>query len=89
MTITTHIILYLYMKNKKGENMKTKKIQNGWYEIEINNNVYDVQKNLADEHFGDWNIKKVHFSPISYEPIDICVSLKEAKEVIKMIEERA
>ena len=69
--------------------MKTKKIRNGWYEVEINNNVYEVQKNLADEHFGDWNIRKCNFSPISYESIDICVSLKEAKEVIQMIEERA
>ena len=70
--------------------MRTKKIQNGEYEIEINNNVYYVfKKNLADKHFGDWNIRKCYSSPISSEHIDICVSFKEAKQVIQMIEERA
>ena len=48
-----------------------------------------VKKNLADEHFGDWNIRKCYSSPISSEHIDICVSFKEAKQVIQMIEERA
>jgi len=68
--------------------MKTKKIMNGWYEIEINNNVYQVQKNLADEHFGDWTITQHWYSPISHEIIDMALTLKEAKQVIQQIEER-
>tara|TARA_R100000329_G_scaffold120393_1_gene99249 strand:+ start:380 stop:592 length:213 start_codon:yes stop_codon:yes gene_type:complete len=70
------------MKNKKGENMKTKKIQKGWYEVTYNNNKYEVEQNF-DLFDNGWQLMK------DGEIIDTCFSLTDAKNVIQMIEERA
>ena len=85
-------LLLLFMNTNKqlnkGTQMKTKKIMNGWYEIEINNNVYQAQKSLRDENFGDWIITQHWYTPLNHEIIDMALTLKEAKEVIQMIELR-
>jgi len=62
--------------------MKTKKIQKGWYEITYNNNTYEAEQNF-DLFDNGWQLMK------DGEIIDTCFSLTEAKNVIKMIEERA
>ena len=46
------------MKNKnKGENMKTKKIVKGWYEVTYNNNKYEVEQNFELFDNG-WQLMK-------------------------------
>ena len=71
------------MKNKnKGETMKTKKIQTGYYQISINNKNYTAEQNF-DLLDNGWQIE------IDNEIIDVASTLKEAKAVIQMIEERA
>ena len=61
--------------------METKKIQTGYYQITINNNVYTVEQNF-DLFDNGWQIE------INDEIIDIASTLKEAKQVINEIEER-
>jgi hypothetical protein len=71
---------------KQGESMKTKRIACGLYHITTNKDVYEVENNLELNTLG-WEISVQHNGEI--EKIDTCASLKEAKSVIKMIEERA
>lgn len=61
--------------------MKTKKIQTGYYQITINNNVYTVEQNF-DLFDNGWQIE------IEDEIIDIASTLKEAKQVIQEIEDK-
>ena len=62
--------------------MKTKKIQTGYYQISINNKNYTAEQNF-DLLDNGWQIE------IDNEIIDVASTLKEAKAVIQMIEERA
>jgi len=64
--------------------MKTKKIIAGVYQVTINNNIYEIEKDF-DNQFQDWNL----WDKSSGEKLDMTSSLKEAKEVILEIEERA
>jgi hypothetical protein len=68
--------------NKKGERMKTKKIEAGIYQITTNKNTYRVEQNIELFDKG-WEI----FSNNGKE--DIASTLSEAKEFIQIIEERA
>ncbi len=65
--------------------MKTKKIISGVYNITTSNEIYQVELN-EDRADGTWDLsvkQNDHF-----EIMDVCDSLKEAKEVITMIETR-
>tara|TARA_R100000329_G_scaffold130859_1_gene109995 strand:- start:2 stop:199 length:198 start_codon:yes stop_codon:yes gene_type:complete len=62
-------------------NMKTKKIQSGYYEIKINHNIYTVEQNF-DLFDNGWQIE------IDNEIIDVASTLKEAKQVINEIERK-
>ena len=61
--------------------MKTKKIQTGYYQITINNNVYTVEQNF-DLFDNGWQIE------IQDEIIDIASTLKQAKQVIQEVEDK-
>ena len=61
--------------------MKTKKIQMGYYQITINNNVYTVEQNF-DLFDNGWQIE------IQDEIIDIATTLKQAKQVIQEVENK-
>ena len=61
--------------------MKTKKIQMGYYQITINNNIYTVEQNF-DLFDNGWQIE------IENEIIDIATTLKEAKQIIQEIENK-
>jgi len=61
--------------------MKTKKIQMGYYQITINNNIYTVEQNF-DLFDNGWQIE------IEDEIIDIASTLKQAKQVIQEIEDK-
>ena len=74
--------------NKQGERMKTKKIATGWYKITTNKDVYEVENNIELQVSG-WELGVRHQHNNELEKIDTCATLKEAKEVIQMIEKRA
>ena len=61
--------------------IKTKKIQTGYYQIKINNNIYTVEQNF-DLFDNGWQIE------IEDEIIDIALTLKEAKQVIQEVEDK-
>jgi len=61
--------------------MKTKKIQIGYYQIKINNNIYTVEQNF-DLFDNGWQIE------FQDEIIDIATTLKEAKQIIQEIENK-
>ena len=61
--------------------MKTKKIQMGYYQITINNNIYTVEQNF-DLFDNGWQIE------IEDEIIDIASTLKQAKQIIQEIEDK-
>jgi len=61
--------------------IKTKKIQTGYYQIKINNNIYTVEQNF-DLFDNGWQIE------IEDEIIDIASTLKEAKQVIQEVEDK-
>jgi len=61
--------------------MKTKKIQMGYYQITINNNIYTVEQNF-DLFDNGWQIE------IEDEIIDIASTLKQAKQVIQEVEDK-
>jgi hypothetical protein len=61
--------------------MKTKKIQMGYYQITINNNIYTVEQNF-DLFDNGWQIE------IEDEIIDIASTLKQAKQVIQEVENK-
>ena len=61
--------------------MKTKKIQMGYYQITINNNIYTVEQNF-DLFDNGWQIE------IDDEIIDIASTLKQAKQVIQEVEDK-
>tara|TARA_R100000541_G_scaffold40987_1_gene48452 strand:+ start:360 stop:569 length:210 start_codon:yes stop_codon:yes gene_type:complete len=61
--------------------MKTKKIQMGYYQITINNNIYTVEQNF-DLFDNGWQIE------IDDEIIDIASTLKQAKQVIQEVENK-
>ena len=61
--------------------MKTKKIQMGYYQVTINNNIYTVEQNF-DLFDNGWQIE------IEDEIIDIASTLKEAKQVIQEVEDK-
>lgn len=61
--------------------MKTKKIQTGYYQITINNNIYTVEQNF-DLFDNGWQIE------IQDEIIDIATTLKQAKQIIQEIEDK-
>ncbi len=61
--------------------IKTKKIQTGYYQITINNNIYTVEQNF-DLFDNGWQIE------IEDEILDIASKLKDAKQVIKEIEDK-
>ena len=72
------------LTNKGERKMKTKKIEAGLYQVTINNNIYEIEKDF-DNQFQDWFL----WHKSTGEKIDTCASLKEAKSVIQTIEERA
>ena len=61
--------------------MKTKKIQTGYYQITINNNIYTVEQNF-DLFDKGWQIE------IQDEIIDIAITLKQAKQIIQEVENK-
>ena len=61
--------------------MKTKKIQTGYYQITINNNIYTVEQNF-DLFDNGWQIE------IQDEIIDIATTLKQAKQIIQEVENK-
>ncbi len=61
--------------------MKTKKIQMGYYQITINNNIYTVEQNF-DLFDNGWQIE------IQDEIIDIAITLKQAKQIIQEVENK-
>ena len=70
------------MLKLKGEiKMKTKKLQQGSYEITTSKNIYRIEQNI-DLFDKGWEII------VDNEIIDIASTLSEGKSVIKMIEER-
>ena len=67
--------------------MKTKKLATGWYKITTDKDVYEVENNIQLETPG-WELGIRHQHNNELEKIDTCSSLKEAKSVIQMVEER-
>ena len=61
--------------------MKTKKIDKGYYKIIINNKLYTVEQNF-DLFDNGWQVE------IDNEIIDVCCTLKEAKQLIIELESR-
>jgi len=61
--------------------MKTKKLQQGSYQITTSKNIYRIEQNIELFDKG-WEII------IDNEIIDVASTLSEGKSVIKMIEER-
>ena len=64
--------------------MKTKKIISGVYKITTDKEIYQVEFNI-DRNEG-WDLSVLDNG--HFEIIDVCASLKEAKQVIQQIEER-
>ena len=69
------------MKNK----LQTKKIIAGVYNITTANEIYQVELN-EDRADGTWDLSVK--DNCGFEIMDVCDSLKEAKQVIEMVEAR-
>ena len=67
--------------------MITKKLATGWYKITTNKYIYEVENNL-ELNVAGWEISIRYKDNNEVEKIDTCATLKEAKEVIQMIELR-
>ena len=65
--------------------MITKKIVSGVYNITTPNEIYQVELN-EDRADGTWDLSFKDND--SFEIMDVCNSLREAKEVIIMVETR-
>ena len=72
------------IQSMKTNKLKTKKIQAGVYKITTPKDIYQVEFN-QDRNEG-WDLLVLDNN--HFEIIDVCSSLKESKEVIKMIEAR-
>ena len=67
--------------------MITKKLATGWYKITTDKDVYEVENNIELQVPG-WELGIRYQHNNELEKIDTCATLKEAKEVIQMIELR-
>ena len=65
--------------------MNPHRLETGLYHINTNKDVYEVENNLELNTLG-WAISVQHTGDLAH--LDTCASFKEAKSVIKMIEER-